>query len=213
MGCGEQFHIGTGTVTAMAFSSDGRFAAAGFESGSLTVQDLTQRSRPVEVAVQPGAMSALTFMPDGKTLVMCRRGHLRRVGEDYLNDPYRVVKVDLDSGVETFLSALIDLQHDLNPNWRSDGQLVFMRQWADTLDTALFTMDVDGANQAMLLEGAVVVMRAMPKAGIVAAPSASRWRRAARPQDQARRSGQPAFSQTMHSAAWAAPESSARPIL
>ena len=68
VGCGEQFHIGTGTVTAMAFSLDGRFAVAGFESGILTVQDLPRRSRPVEVAVQPGAMNALTFMPDGKTL-------------------------------------------------------------------------------------------------------------------------------------------------
>ncbi len=94
------------------------------------------------------------FLPDGRTLVMCRRGHLRRVGDDYLNDPYRVVKVDLDSGDETFLSPLVDLQHDLNPNWRQDGRLVFMRQWADTLDTALYTMDVDGGVPAMLLEGA-----------------------------------------------------------
>jgi WD40 repeat protein len=68
VGCGEQFHIGTGTVTAMAFSPDGRFAVAGFESGSLTVQDLPRRSRPLEVAVQPGLVSALAFMPDGRTL-------------------------------------------------------------------------------------------------------------------------------------------------
>jgi WD40 repeat protein len=83
VGCGEQFHIGTGTVTAMAFSLDGRFAVAGFESGSLTVQDLPQRSRPVEVAVQPGAMSALTFMPDGKTLVAGGRDGIVR----FLNVP------------------------------------------------------------------------------------------------------------------------------
>jgi WD40 repeat protein len=83
VGCGEQFHIGTGTATAMAFSLDGRFAVAGFESGNLTVQDLPQRSRAVEVAVQPGAVSALTFMPDGKTLVAGGRDGMVR----FLNVP------------------------------------------------------------------------------------------------------------------------------
>lgn len=68
VGAGEQFHIAGGAVTALALSSDGRFAAAGFESGTLTVQDLRQRGRPTDVAVQPGAVSALAFMPDGRTL-------------------------------------------------------------------------------------------------------------------------------------------------
>lgn len=83
VGCGEQFHIGTGTVTAMAFSADGRFAVAGFESGSLAVQDLEHRNRAVEVAIQPGATTALAFMPDGKTLVVGGRDGLVR----FLNVP------------------------------------------------------------------------------------------------------------------------------
>ena len=74
-------HAYTGTAEVAAWSSDGRYLAAGYSSGRLLLWDSARQGR-VALRVWPGrqgAVSALAWSPDGRLLASAGRVALWRV--------------------------------------------------------------------------------------------------------------------------------------
>lgn len=94
------------------------------------------------------------FLPDSRSLILCRRANFARVGEQVVNDPYRIVRLDLATLTDAFLTPLQPQVLDLNAYPRDDGVLLFSRIYGDTGESALWTMNGDGTNPALALDGA-----------------------------------------------------------
>jgi hypothetical protein len=100
------------------------------------------------------------FLPDGKTLLMCRRAKFYGVetpGGDpeiqWFNDPYRLVSLDTTTGMNTWLSPLNPVVNDLSAWPREDGTLLFTRFFADEMKSSLYSMGADGNSTLEVEDG------------------------------------------------------------
>lgn len=99
VGKGEQFHIASRTPTSLAFSPDGRYAVAGYESGHLAIYDVEARALVLDHLVQPRPVVALAFLSDGRSLVTAASEGVLR----FLNVPLwrEVGRLQVDSGLRS----------------------------------------------------------------------------------------------------------------
>ncbi|MFM8330593.1 MAG: caspase family protein [Candidatus Methylumidiphilus sp.] len=82
-----------GTVTALAYSANGRFIALGDESGGLRVFDRQTSTDPLAdpAACQQNTVCAAQFLSDGRLLVACAGGLLRLYGADFQQQARQVI--------------------------------------------------------------------------------------------------------------------------
>jgi hypothetical protein len=99
------------------------------------------------------------FLPDNKTLLMCRRAKFYGVETpgaepaiQWFNDPYRLVSLDTQAGTNTWLSPLNPLVNDLSAWPRDDGTLLFTRFFADEMKSSLYSMGADGTPVTLEVE-------------------------------------------------------------